>query len=74
MNQLRLNEAWAFESGDRFTWDRVLERECGTGAAGGSGGGRGSFADAMGYQTCVSQQEAEAKFEVSDAENLLKQL
>ena len=53
-DQLRLSEAWAFETNDRFTWDRVIEREC-TGLTG------------LQLSTCQLQQESEAKATLGEA-------
>lgn len=54
INQLRLSEAWAQQTGDGLTWDRVIEREC----AGATGFSLGA---------CQSQLVAEAKSMIADA-------
>ncbi len=54
LDPLRVSEAWAFDNRDRFTWERVLERECGPPPS-------GSQAANFAYQSCVLEQEAFAK-------------
>jgi VWFA-related protein len=53
INQLRLSESWAQQTGDRLTWERVIEREC----AGATG---------LGLAACVSALEGEAKATIAE--------
>ena len=61
-DRVRLGEAHAFDTGDRATWEQVINRECGE-----PGGGTGAIADAFGREACINEVEAQAKNVLTDA-------
>jgi VWFA-related protein len=60
--EIRLSEAAAFERNDRFIWEQVINRECGSVDSSGSAGG-GSFERIA----CIGELENQAKTTLSDA-------
>jgi VWFA-related protein len=59
INTLRVSEAWAYENRDVYTWERVIDRECGN---------LGSAGDGFLREACILEQQSKAREAIADAE------
>jgi VWFA-related protein len=60
--RVRLNEAHAFDSNDRGTWEQVVNRECGPPES-----GAGILSAAFDREACINDLEGQARMVLTDA-------